>query len=319
MDFSLTEATGSDADLETIVAIVNATSPEESISVEELRWRDTTYPGGKRFLAWADRRAVGAGAVGRIFVYPPEFDGLWATISVLPSARRQGIGGVILATVSAVAREAGKSALHVPASEARPDGIAFLAHRGFTEYERSKAVELRLAGMSPPAVEPPTGIVITSLAERPDLVAGVHAVAIEAFADIPGGEQPLVAGTLAEFRAREVDRPQIPHDAFTLALDAESGAVVGYASLLLIPDPVVRRAWHDMTAVARAWRGRGVARALKLATIGWAVEHGMAALETGNDTDNAPMRAVNARLGYRPLADMLTMRGPVTGRIMDQP
>jgi GNAT superfamily N-acetyltransferase len=319
MRFSLTEATGSDADLETIVAIVNATSPEEPASVEELRWQDTTYPGGKRFLAWADGRPVGAGTVGRIFIYPPEFDGLWATVTVVPAARRQGMGSAILAAVSVVAREAGKSALHVPASEARPDGIAFLAHRGFTEYDRSKAVELQLAGMSPPAVEPPPGIVITTLAERPDLVAGVHAVAIEAFADIPGGGEPPVAGTLAEFRAREVDRPQIPHDAFMLALDAESGTVVGYASLLLLPDPVIRRAGHDMTAVARAWRGRGVARALKLATIGWAVERGLAVLETGNDTDNAPMRAVNARLGYRPLPDLLTMRGPVAGRIMDVP
>jgi mycothiol synthase len=319
MTFSLTDATGNDADLETIVAIANATTPEEPTSVEELRWQDATYPGGNRFLAWADGRAVGTGAVGRIFVYPPEFDGLWATISVLPTARRQGIGSAILAAVSAVAREADKSALHAPASEARADGIAFLAHRGFTEYERSKAVELRLAGMAPPAVEPPTGIVITSLAERPDLVGGVHAVAIEAFADIPGAGEPIVAGTLAEFRAREVDRPQIPHDAFMLALDAASGAVVGYASLLLIPDPVLRRSWHDMTAVARAWRGRGIARALKLATIGWAVEHGLETLETGNDTDNAPMRAVNARLGYRPLPDLLIMRGPVAGRIMDVP
>lgn len=317
MSFSLTEATGSDADLEAIVAIVSATSPEEPTSIDELRWQDATYPGGRRFLARADGQPVGAGTVGRIFVYPPEFDGLWATVAVLPAARRQGIGSAVLAAVSAVAREAGKSALHVPASEDRPDGIAFLAHRGFIEYERSKTVELRLAGMSSPTVEPPPGIVITTLAERPDLVPGLHAVAIEAFADIPGAGEPVVAGTLAEFRAREVDRPQIPHDAFMVALDAQSGAVVGYASLLLIPDPVISRAWHDMTAVARAWRGRGVARALKLATIGWAVEHGLAALETANDTDNAPMRAVNARLGYRPLPDLLIMRGPVTGRIMD--
>lgn len=36
------------------------------------------------------------------------------------------------------------------------------------------------------------------------------------------------------------------------------------------------------------------------------------AVETANDTDNAPMRAVNQRLGYRPLPDEVYFRGPVT-------
>jgi RimJ/RimL family protein N-acetyltransferase len=66
-----------------------------------------------------------------------------------------------------------------------------------------------------------------------------------------------------------------------------------------------------MTAVGRRWRGRGVATALKRATIAWAIEHGLKILETGNDEDNGAMRAVNARLGYRPIPDMLTMRGPL--------
>ena len=66
-----------------------------------------------------------------------------------------------------------------------------------------------------------------------------------------------------------------------------------------------------MTAVRRAWRGRGVASALKRATIGWAIERGLTSLDTGNDEDNLAMRAVNARLGYRPLPDELTMRGPL--------
>jgi GNAT superfamily N-acetyltransferase len=66
-----------------------------------------------------------------------------------------------------------------------------------------------------------------------------------------------------------------------------------------------------MTAVRRAWRGRGLARILKEATIGWAIANGLTALETGNDVDNAPMRAVNLRLGYQPLPDEVFMRGPL--------
>lgn len=156
-------------------------------------------------------------------------------------------------------------------------------------------------------------MVITTLAARPDLVPGVHAVAVETFPDIPGDE-PMAPGDLAEFRARDIDRPAIPPWGFAIALDPED-RVVGYASLILVPGggPV---AWHDMTAVSRAWRGKGLAAALKATTIGAAIEHGLTALETGNDIDNAPMRAVNARLGYRPLPDLLTMRGPLVHGIM---
>jgi predicted GNAT superfamily acetyltransferase len=93
--------------------------------------------------------------------------------------------------------------------------------------------------------------------------------------------------------------------------------VVGYASLILVPGSE-RIAWHDMTAVRRSWRGRGLAMALKATTIGAAIEHGLTALETGNDVDNDAMRALNARLGYRAQPDLLTMRGPLVHGIMER-
>jgi len=86
---------------------------------------------------------------------------------------------------------------------------------------------------------------------------------------------------------------------------------------LMLPGST-RAAWHDMTAVARAWRGRGLAGALKRATIGWAIGNGLDTLESGNDIDNVAMRAVNARLGYRPIADRLVLRGPAVGAMMDR-
>jgi RimJ/RimL family protein N-acetyltransferase len=71
-----------------------------------------------------------------------------------------------------------------------------------------------------------------------------------------------------------------------------------------------------MTAVARDHRGRGIAGAMKRAIIRWAIADGIEVLEAGNDTDNAAMRAVNARLGYRPLPDNVILRGPVFDGIM---
>ena len=311
-------ATHDDADLETLAGIVRRVRPYDPLTLDDLRWEDRTYPGTVRFLAEANGRVVAAATVGRIYMHPPEFPALWATIDVVPEARRAGIGSALLAATSNRALELGKPELFIGANEANPEGIDFLLHRGFRELERAKSVELPLAGLMPPIVAPPAGIELTTLAERPDLVEGVHAVAQETFGDIPGGDDPVSAGDLDEFRARDVDRPNVPPDAFFVAIETETGRVVGYASLLLATATSPRWAWHDMTAVVRRWRGRGVAGSLKRATIGWAIANGLDALRTGNDVDNAPMRAINARLGYRPLPDILTMRGPAKPAIMDR-
>jgi predicted GNAT superfamily acetyltransferase len=118
----------------------------------------------------------------------------------------------------------------------------------------------------------------------------------------------MAPGNLAEFRARDVDRPTIPAGGFAVALETETDRVIGYASLILRPGSTTV-AWHDMTAVVRDWRHRGLAAALKRATIAWAIANGLESLETTNDDANAAMQAVNARLGYRPLPDEVTMRG----------
>jgi GNAT superfamily N-acetyltransferase len=299
-----------DADLAAYAAVVNAVSPDSPTSLEEMRWEEATYPGGRRFVAEANGTIVGAAKVARIYMYPPEFERLWFGIEVLPEHRRQGIGTALLREIGAHTRSVGKTGLETTASEARPDGIAFLEHHGFTAIERSKSVRLDLEGLAPEPVQPPDGIEFTTLADRPDLVTGVHDVALNAFPDIPSADEPISVGDLAEFRKRDVDRPGIPHDGFFVAVDAATGEAVGYAALMFQPGSR-EVAWHDMTAVKRSHRGRGIAVALKRATIHWAVENGLTALETGNDESNAPMRAVNARLGYRPLPDLVEYSGPL--------
>ena len=305
-----------DADLTTFADIVNETTPDDPTSVEVMRWSSAAFPGTSRFVLEADGRPVGTASVGRIYVFPPDFDAFWATINVLPEERRRGHGSALLTAVSEQARAAGKVALHIPASDARPDGIDFLVHRGFRESERNKTVHLELAGMTPPPVDVPAGVSLTTLAERPELIEGVHAVAVETYADVPGGETPMAAGTLEEFRVRDVDRPSIPAAAFFIATEDATGRVIGYANLLLQPPHRRRIAWHAMTAVTRDQRGRGLATALKRATIGWAITDGLDLLEAGNDTDNLAMRAVNARLGYVPSPDSVILRGPLVGGIM---
>ena len=54
-----------------------------------------------------------------------------------------------------------------------------------------------------------------------------------------------------------------------------------------------------MTGVDRQFRGRNLALALKLLSIQYAKRHSILYLETSNDSANAPMLAINAKLGYQ--------------------
>jgi GNAT superfamily N-acetyltransferase len=88
--------------------------------------------------------------------------------------------------------------------------------------------------------------------------------------------------------------------------------VVGYAKFSLT-DAQPKTAYHELSAVKRAWRGRGVARALKARQIGWAKESGFAELRTRNEERNEPIRRLNALFGYRPALGRIYLRGPLSG------
>jgi GNAT superfamily N-acetyltransferase len=59
------------------------------------------------------------------------------------------------------------------------------------------------------------------------------------------------------------------------------------------------------TAVDRAYRGRGIAAAVKLETLAQAIDLGATAVRTDNDGQNAPILHINERLGYRPIPGWL--------------
>ncbi len=146
MTWTIRRIADDEADFAALVAIATVVTPEEPTSVEELHWSDATYPGTARFLAELDGRVVAAATVGRIYMRPPDFDGLWATIDVLPAVRRRGIGGGLYDAVAAFARAAGKGALHMTTLEDRPESVSFLEHRRFVEFERMRLVALDLRG-----------------------------------------------------------------------------------------------------------------------------------------------------------------------------
>jgi GNAT superfamily N-acetyltransferase len=90
-----------------------------------------------------------------------------------------------------------------------------------------------------------------------------------------------------------------------VTLDGSFGALVDArlaAFTVLATNLDLRRAFTEYTATLREYRGRGLAEAVKRASLAWAAAQGVTAVWTTNDETNAAMLALNAKLGYEPSA-----------------
>jgi mycothiol synthase len=294
-----------DAELEALLSVHNAVHADDPFGIAELRSWQSQVKEMVMFLAWDGNRAIGAGDSGLVAQSPEPFAHAW----VLREERRRGVGSALYATISEYAASRGKDVLETWIEDSEPDGAEFARKRGFREIGRELRVSLDLTKIDAPAVEPPDGITITSWAERPDVIRGIYEVALEATPDIPGDEEDEVEAfedwLAHEMQAGPGDRPE----ATFVALAGEE--VVGYSKFSL-SDAQPTVAHHDLTGVKRAWRKRGVARALKQAQIAWAKREGYERLETRNEERNEPIRRLNAYFGYKPSGGRALYRGPLS-------
>jgi mycothiol synthase len=104
----------------------------------------------------------------------------------------------------------------------------------------------------------------------------------------------IVREALEDFEKR-LGAPDRPHDRFWIAFDGDKPVAMSY---LKFP-PVRGDVWTGYTCTDPEYRGRGLARGIKLQTLAQAVELGVPLVYTGNDSENAPMLHINEKLGYR--------------------
>lgn len=290
------------ARIRTVVVRWIATAPE---TIGHYR---ATMPMFRDWLALLDGKPVGVGAC---FLMPGG-QGSAAAVAlncVLAEARGRGVGTAIYRQVSAHARSLGKTHLEVPGFEDDAGGVAFAKSHGFVVVGRARGLRLLLDGCPRPSIDLPEDIVVTTLAERPELARGVWETAFEAMPDIPfDGDVPPSPGSFSEFAALRLAGPKYIAEATFVAV--HEGNVVGYGQLGW-EDRAAGIADHEMLAVRRSWRGQGIARALKAAQIAWALDNGLSELRTGNEERNLAARSVNAKFPYTPLPDQLLYRGPV--------
>ena len=293
-----------DEDLAVSVGIYNATWPHEAISLEEAHAFNERMDESVETVAFLNGEPVGSGVAA---VFPSLPDRIFTLITVLPGSRRRGVGTALYGAVSSWASERGHDVLRTRAREDDPDGLDYALKHGFAEVERETGLALDLRGLEPLSIAPPDGIEITSLAEQPDAKSQIYDIAVDAFPDIPGSEDYVFVDR-EEWLRHHFHGPTERPEATFVALAGEEA--IGYAKLRVSPARP-NCGVHGMTAVRRAWRGRGVASALKRAQIRWAFANGLARLETTNELRNEPMQRVNLGLGYRPTPGSITLEGPL--------
>jgi GNAT superfamily N-acetyltransferase len=289
-----------------VVAVHNAVRPDDPTTVDELvDWKrqadDMVW-----LVATADGEDAGAGVGVVGWHSQPQTSHCYGW--VLPDARGRGVGSALSAELTRWSLERGCTAMRVEVDGKDDASLAWAERRGFREVGRNVELVLELEQVEAPAIEPPTGIEIVTWAERPEIERELYEVYAEAEPDVPGEESneltPFEKWLANDMRGIS-DRPE----AVFVALAGDE--VVGYAKLSFPPDGT--RAYHDLTGVKRAWRGRGIAGALKRTQIAWAKEHGYERLVTSNEERNEPIRRLNVRHGYRVAPGSIVLRKDVSG------
>ena len=215
---------------------------------------------------------------------------LWLWLVVAPAWRHQGIGQMLYEHAVATAQTLGATTLLSNSYEAHPTGWQFAQKQGFVIDEQ------RFAGVIDAVAA--TGIrfaTLAALGDTPETRQKFYALNRATTLDVPGSD-----GTFPSFEQSmhwHFNASWFLPDGLIFALDGES--FVGFCLVGYYAE--TKSMFNFMTGVDKAYRGRHLALALKLLAIRFAKAYGAAYIRTGNDSENAPMLAINRNLGYQPL------------------
>jgi len=304
MDASIRDFTSDD--YPACVRITNAVYPDHVETEEDWRYYDEHRESKTRFRRWVavkDADVVGWAQYDQHpWMYHPRK--YYFHAQVLPPNDRQGIGSALFETVGKTLADRDALMMRTSARESHPEALTFLKNRGFVEERRGWESELDLAKFdaSPFAgtIDKVRGqgiriITFAELAaEDTDWKRRLHVLEVECGRDVPRPDEYTPISF--EFYEKEVlgDPRYLPDGAF-VAVDGVN--LVGMSQLWASRGEA--KLGIGLTGVLREYRGRGIATALKLKGIEYARARGAPAITTGNDTLNAPILAINVKMGFK--------------------
>jgi len=298
-------------DYPAVAAVRNAATPEEPVSVQGLQDRDEHKPEAikrRRWVAEQKGRVVGMGEYTQSndLYHPRKFQ---LIICVHPDHQGRGIGSMLYDHLVRELQPFEPIAFQARVHEDESDSLRFLAKRGFEEDFRQWESDLDVASFDLErwrAVEDRArarGISIVTLAE---LAADVHRdrrlydLEVETDSDIPSPDSireslwPRDENRFQRYADLVLNDPD--RSPWTYLVAVKDGEYIG---LSYGDEDRENRVFDiDMTGVRQAYRGMGVATALKVRGVAWAREHRYATIRTWNDTANVAILALNEKLGF---------------------
>ena len=282
-----------DRDTPDVVELIHEVFPATTTTVESWRQQFASIPARARHAGWvavAEGRVVGHAEASLNWF--SETRTAFADVSIKRAFRRRGIGSRLWELADAHLGEVAPSRVLTMFTE-NPEAVRFARTRGFAETRAAwlSYVDPRTVDLAPLDSADVQLVPLSELDPRE-----VYEVDVAITADVPMTDE-LTDIRYDEWLETIWRRP-------TMALDGSFAAMVDRRAVsltMLAANLEVGRAFNEHTGTLPGYRRRGLARLVKLASLRWAAANGITAVWTTNDETNAPMLAVNRRLGYEPL------------------
>jgi len=232
-------------------------------------------------------------------------------IEVSPEWQRRGIGGTLYNQIMKELVGLGAETVWPLVLSTSSSAIEFLQKRGFVQKRKMIESRLDLEKFDPAPFSAALdrikaeGLAISSFSsamhEDPSSARKLKDLDDSGSADVP----IVLVESPMDFHDYEIiilNSPIMVWDGSFVA--KERGDFVGASSLLESGASAMLD--QGFTVVNPAWRGRGIAQAVKVHVAMYAKNKGFRYIRTHNDSENAPMLAVNKKLGFARGADFLT-------------
>ena len=283
-------------DAAAVVELLRATDPLYLGNEATFRHRLAHVPQRARrgsWVAFEGDRLVGY-AIASTRFWTSVADSGTLDVCVLADARGRGAGAALYDRAEQHLREIGVRRAWAVFT-ANDAGERFARRRGFepVRVDRISAIDPCAFTEALPRVEGFDAVPLAVLRDRPREIFDVEAEVV--------GDIPLSEPFRLEYETwlrEDWTHPLLDFDVSTVVLQGERA--VGFAQVRV--DRESGRADNSFTATRREVRGLGLARLAKVRSLQAAAALGITSMTTANDERNAPMLAVNKRLGYQPIA-----------------